>query len=100
MQRIVKVWPLRPGLQGCDALGKPQILVPGYAGWMTDMEEARAAQDAGDVQIMAGLRPKDLKDPRTAAIQAESPPEKKLRTTKKRAYRRRDLRAESPANDE
>ena len=101
MQELVKVWPLVPNVLGCDALGRQLALTPGLPGWLPSMKVARLAQEAGQVQIMAGLRPQDLKVPAPpeSATPPPTPPAAKpvpaARATKKsRVYKRRDLTAE------
>ena len=88
LPQLAKVWPLVPGLQGCNALGKPITLQPGQAGWM-QVDEARAAEKADQVDVMAGKTPQSLRTPqyqtpqslrtpqyqtRVAAVEAPPPP--------------------------
>ena len=92
--RMIKVWPLRSGLQGLDANGDPCVLTPGTAGWMLQ-EEAAEAEQRGDLQCMPGLRPSDLKSPYEQQ-EDEPPAEKRAPRRKKRGYNRRDLIADDP----
>lgn len=61
--QMAKVWPLHPGVSGYTVEGRAISLPVLMPGWMV-YEDALKAQEAGDVQIMAGLRPEDLKEPK------------------------------------
>lgn len=92
--QMVKVWPLRGGVRGLTAHGFECELTPGLAGWM-EVGDAAAADRDGSVQIMHGLRPKDLKTPEDASLEREPEPQRPAKGGKKRGrYKRRDLRAE------
>ncbi len=88
-QDMVKVWPLRGGLQGLTAQGTPCRLMPGIAGWMHEAMVAEAEQ-RGDVQRMIGLRPQDLKQP-----DMNTPAESRRARKQRNRYARRDMRAEN-----
>ena len=87
---MVKVWPLRAGITGLTAAGKPCPLMPGIAGWMR-ADLVASAEASGHVQAMTGLRPQDLREPE---LNDRGEPRRKRR----RGYARRDFQAQ-PANE-
>lgn len=113
--RLTRVWPLRPGVMGVQADLTPVELTPGRRGFMP-YDEAVEAQGRGEVQLMVGVRPQDLKKPTysTASVLATPPedldsvvdeePDIEFKSTRKvtkkkvaakRTYNRRDLKAET-----
>ncbi len=64
--QFAKVWPLIDGIQGVNAHGSPVLLTPGVPGWLP-LQEAQDRERAGEVQMMVGLRPQDLKPARTGS---------------------------------
>lgn len=74
---IVAVWPVVKGLTGINyQTNKPVKLQPFCKGYMFEESATKAAAD-GNVQLMVGLRPEDLKqeaDMPVEPVVVEDPP--------------------------
>ena len=83
---MAKVMPLVTGLSGFDALGNKIKLKPGVPRWM-EYDEAIKAEKVGDVQLLVGLDTGSVKEPQKT-------------TRRKKGYKRTDMVAESPTDDD
>ena len=107
---MIRVWPLVEGLNTYNAVGRPTNGAVGVRCYMND-QDAREAQERGDVQFCAGLSTDALRKPAPRVMRAEEPQQAELvpdgtytadgsATSKKRGkkatYRRTDITTDTP----
>ena len=111
MSNRIKVWGVKKSLGGFNAIGEPIVIRPGTFGWLPP-EKAKAAVEAGLVEIAAGhsttslptpayetreetadLSPSagDAPEPDWIQVTPKKPASKKVSPKR---YRRRDITAE------
>lgn len=88
---MVKVWALRSGVWGLNAVGAPAVLEAGKRGWL-HREEVDAQVEQGNVQRTVGYRVENLRAPEHGPAEEAEQPVKRRR--RRRAYHRRDMVAE------
>ena len=101
MQTIVSVWPSVEGLKGINPSTLDKVkLLPFRKQFMYD-DDAKEAESNGDVQIMVGLRPCDLKQPTDEPVVAvEVKPEPAPAPPKKKTSRKRTKKAKASKTDD
>lgn len=100
-EQLYKVWPLRQGVSGCTSGGVSTILAAGIPGWMY-LSDAKAAEERGDVQIMALLGATPLGTPDyELSTTFDSPPRRKRKYTRRKPLgESADALLESEADEE